>query len=118
MKWGSSLNFVHAHGNFADLESQKLFNKNNYPLVQIHCIIKIMCHDFPLGRLDCLFGMCSAKTETLDVVREFIFFTGMSKVSEIFTQYCYTIFLFVPNFQNFGSYISMVNVQITTDYPV
>jgi hypothetical protein len=31
--------------------------------------------------------MCSAKTETLAVVREFIFFTGMSKVSEIFKEY-------------------------------
>ena len=33
---------------------QKLFNKNNYPLVQFHCIIKIMCQDLPLGCLHCL----------------------------------------------------------------
>ena len=51
-----------------------------------------MCQDLPLGRLDCLFGVCSAKTETLGVVREFTFFTGMSKVSEIFTQYCHAVF--------------------------
>ena len=29
-------------------------HKNNYPLVQIHCIIKIMCQDLPLGCLHCL----------------------------------------------------------------
>jgi hypothetical protein len=45
-----------------------------------------------------LFGVCSAKTETLAVVREFTFFTGMSKVSEIFTQYFYENCLFFPSF--------------------
>ena len=102
MKWGSSLNFVHAHGNFATLELQKLFNRNNHPLVQIHCIIKIMCQDLPLGWLDGLFGLCSAKTETLVVVRDFSFFTGTSNASEISTQYCYPIFLFCTNFSEFG----------------
>ena len=29
-------------------------HKNNYPLVQFHCIIKIMCQDLPLGCLHCL----------------------------------------------------------------
>ena len=48
---------------------QKHFNKYNYPLVQILCTIKIMCQDLPLGWLDCLFGLCSAKTKTLAVVR-------------------------------------------------
>ena len=118
MKWGSSLNFVHAHGNFANLELQKLFNKNNYPLVQIHCIIKIMCQDLPLGCLNCLFGVCCEKIETFAVVFEFLYFTGTCKNSEIFTQYCYANFLFCPNFQNFWSYRSMVNVQITTDCSV
>ena len=51
-----------------------------------------------LGWLDCLFAMCSAKTETLVVVREFTFFTGTSKVSKFFTQYCYANCLFCPNF--------------------
>jgi len=45
--------------------------KNNYSLVQIHCIIKIMCQDLPLGCLNCFFGMCCAEIETFDVVFEF-----------------------------------------------
>ena len=57
-----------------------------------------MCQDLPLGWLDCLFGVCSAKTETLAVVREFTFFTGMSKVSEIFTQYFYIKCLLITDF--------------------
>jgi hypothetical protein len=69
-------------------------HKNNYPLVQILCIIKIMCQDLPLGCLNCLFGVCGAKTETFAVVREFTFFTGTCKNSEIFTQYCYEFFYF------------------------
>ena len=36
---------------------QKLFNKNNYPLVKFHCIIKIMCQGLPLGRLHLLDGL-------------------------------------------------------------
>ena len=40
-----------------------------------------MCQGLPLGCLQCLFGMCGAKTETSVVVREFTFFTGMSNVS-------------------------------------
>ena len=33
-----------------------------------------MCQDLPLGWLDCLFGVCSAKTETLAVVHELFFY--------------------------------------------
>ena len=50
------------------------FSVNNYPLVYIHCIIKIMCQALVLGWLDCLFTMCRTKTETLAVAREFTFF--------------------------------------------
>ena len=57
-----------------------------------------MCQDLPIGCLNCLFGMCGAKTETFAVVREFTFFTGTCKNSEIFTQYFYVKFLFFPNF--------------------
>ena len=46
-----------------------------------------------------LVGMCGAKTETLAVVREFTFFTGTSKVSEIFTHYANC--LFFPYFLDF-----------------
>ena len=50
------------------------FSVNNYPLVYIHCIIKIMCQALVLGWLDCLFTMCRTKTETLAVARDFTFF--------------------------------------------
>ena len=48
-----------------------------------------------------LVGMCGVKTETLAVVREFTFFTGTSKVFEIFTQYLYTNFSFIHIFSEF-----------------
>ena len=38
-----------------------------------------MCQDLPLGCLNCLFGVCSAKTETFAVVFEFTYFTGGAK---------------------------------------
>ena len=57
-----------------------------------------MCQYLPLGCLNCLFGVCSAKTKTFAVVCEFTFFTGTCKNSEIFTQYFYANFLFFPNF--------------------
>ena len=51
-----------------------IFSENNYPLVYIHCIIKIMCQALVLGWLDCLFTMCRTKTETLAVAHDFTFF--------------------------------------------
>ena len=52
-----------------------------------------MCQVLVLGWLDCLFDMCSAKTETLAVVREFTFFTGMAEESEtICTVLLYNLF--------------------------
>ena len=57
---------------------------NNYPLVYIHCIIKIMCQTLVLGWLDSLFTMCRTKTETLAVARDFTFFTRRSNGSETF----------------------------------
>src|SRR4051812_45079438 len=35
-----------------------------------------MCQDLPLGCLNCLFGMCSTKTDTFAIVHEFTYFTG------------------------------------------
>ena len=35
------------------------FSVNNYPLVYIHCIIKIMCQCLTSECLICLFGVCS-----------------------------------------------------------
>ena len=68
---------------------------NNYPLVYILSIIKIMCQALVLGWLDCLFTMCSTKIETLAVTLEFIFFTGKSNGSENFwTLLLYKFFKF------------------------
>ena len=69
------------------------FSVNNYPLVYIHCIIKIMCQALVLGWLDCLFTMCRTKTETLAVVREFTFFYW--KVKWVWN------FLYITSVQNF-----------------
>ena len=95
------------------------FSVNNYTLVYIHCIIKIMCQALVLGWLDCLFTMCRTKTETLSVVHEFTFFTGESNGSETFcTLLLYKFFKFSNLFHNFRSYRSLLNFQITTDCPV
>ena len=92
------------------------FSVNNYPLVYIHCIIKIMCQALVLGWLDCLFTMCRTKTETLAVVRDFTFFTGKSNGSQTFcTLLLYKIFKFSNLFHNLWSYRSLLNLQITTD---
>ena len=80
---------VHAHGNNVEF-FMEVSHKNNYTLAQIHCIIKIMCQDLPLGCLNCLFGVCCEKTETFAVVFEFLYFTGTCKNSESFVQYFYT----------------------------
>ena len=60
------------------------FSVNNYPLIYIHCIIKIMCQALVLGWLDYLFTMCRTKAETLAVARDFTFFTGKSNRYETF----------------------------------
>ena len=96
-----------------------IFSVNNYPLVYIHCIIKIMCQALVLGWLDCLFTMCSTKTETLVVVREFTFFYWKVKwvwnfLHNTSVQF-FKIFIF---FRIFWSYRSLLNFQITTDCPV
>ena len=53
-----------------------------------------MCQDLPLGWLDWLFGVYSAKTETLAVVHEFPFFTGTSKAYETFCKiFIYKFFI-------------------------
>ena len=117
-KWGSTLSLCSCsrkqcrifHGSFS---------VNNYTLVYVHCIIKIMCQALVLGWLDCLFTMCRTKTETLAVLCEFTFFTGKSNGSETFcTLLLYKFFKFSNLFHNFWSYRSLLNFQITTDCPV
>ena len=95
------------------------FSINNYTLVYIHCIIKIMCQALVLGWLDCLFTMCRTKTETLAVARDFTIFTGKSNGSKTFcTLLLYKLFKLSYFFRIFWSYISLLNFQITTDCPV
>ena len=95
------------------------FSVNNYPLVYILCIIKIMCQALVLGWLDFLFTMCRTKTETLLVVHEYKFFTTKSSGSETFcTLLLYKFFKFSNLFHHLWSYRSLLNFQITTDCPV
>ena len=77
---------------------QKLFNKNNYPLVQFHCIIKIMCQGLPLGCLQCLL-VCTVQDRNFGCsARFYIFLTGTSFGSDFFcTVLLYNLFIF-PNF--------------------
>ena len=103
-KGGSTLNTcVHAHGNNVK-KIHGSFSENNYLLVYIHCIIKIMCQALVLGRLDCLFTMCRTKTETLAVVRDFTFFTGKSNGSETFCP------LLMYKFLNFHIFLEFLGV--------
>ena len=95
------------------------FSVNNYPLVYILSIIKLICQALVLGWLDCLFTMCRTKTETLAVARDFTFFTGKSNGSEtIFKLLLYKLLKLSNLFHNFWSYRSLLNFQITTDCPV
>ena len=77
---------------------QKLFIKSNYPLVQFHCIIKIMCQGLPLGCLQCLL-VCTVQDRNFDCsVWFYIFFTATSNGSDSFcTVFLYKFFIF-PNF--------------------
>jgi hypothetical protein len=76
-------------------------HKNNYSLLQIHCIIKVMCQDLPLGCLNCLFGMCSAKTETFAEVREFTFLLEHAKILKFLYSTAMQIVYFFLIFKNF-----------------
>ena len=98
------------HGNFSE---------NNYPLVYIHCIVKIMCQALVLGWLDCLFTMCRTKTETLAVVRDFTFFYWKFKwVWNFLHITSVQIFKLSYLFHDFWSYKSIRSFQIVTDYSV
>ena len=118
-KWGSTLSTCVSCSWKQCKKFHGSFSENNYLLVYIDWIIKIMCQALVLGWLDCLFTMCSTKTETLAVVREFRFFTGKSNGSETFcTLLLYKLFKLSNLFHNFWSYRSLLNFQITTDCPV
>jgi len=97
---------------------QKFFKNNNYPLVQFHCIIKIMCQGLPLGCLQCLL-VCTVQDRNFGCsVRFYIFYWNVKMVLIIFALSFYTNFLSFLISEEFFKYISMVNVQIATDCSV
>ena len=63
---------------------QKLFNKNNYPLVQFHCIIKIMCQGLPLECLQCLL-VCTVQDRNFGCsARFYIFYWNVKRFWNFF----------------------------------
>ena len=83
---------------------QKLFNKNNYPLVQFHCIIKIMCQGLPLGCLQCLL-VCAVQDRNFGCSARFLIFYCNVKRFWFFLQYLHIIFyLFFLIFAEFLKY--------------
>ena len=63
-----------------------------------------MCKALVLGLSDCLFTMCSTKTKSLAVVREFTFFTGSQMGLKLFAHY------FCTNFSNCQIYFIILGV--------
>ena len=92
------------------------FSVNNYPLVYIHCIIKIMCQALVLGWLDCLFTMCRKKNRNFGCSAWIYIFYWKVKWVWNFAHYFCTISSNLVH--NFRSYRSLLNFQITTDCPV
>ena len=72
---------------------QKLFSKNNYPLVQFHCIIKIMCQGLPLGCLQCLL-VCTVQDRNFGCSARFFIFYWNVKQFWFFLHCLYTNCLF------------------------
>ena len=70
------------------------FQKNNYPLVQFHCIIKIMCQGLPLGCLQCLL-VCTVQDRNFGCSARFYIFSWHIKRFWFFLQCIYIqLFLF------------------------
>ena len=96
---------------------QKLFNKNNYPLVQFHCIIKIMCQDLPLGCLHCLL-VCAVQDRNFGCsTRFYVFLLERQTVLKLFALSLHTIFFIFPNF---GRMLGVPEVwwMFSTDYSI
>ena len=76
---------------------QKIFIKNNYPIVQFHCIIKIMCQGLPLGCLQCLL-VCTVQDRNFGCsARFYIFNWNVNWLWFLCTILLYNLFIF-PNF--------------------
>ena len=97
--------------------SRRNAKKNNYPLVQIHSITKIMCQDLALGCLYCLL-VCAVQNRNFGYsARFYIFCWNVNDSDSLCTVLLYKLFIF-PNFGRFWGKISIVNVQIATNCSV
>ena len=105
VKVGPSLELCSCSRKLCESWLQKLFNKNNYPLVQFHCIIKIMCQLLVLGWLDFLFGVCSRKNRNFCCSNWiYIFLLGRQTLLILSVLYFYTNFLFLLTLAEFFKY--------------
>ena len=96
---------------------QKLFIKNNYPFVQFHCIVKIMCQGLPLGCLQCLL-VCTVQDRNFGCSSRFYIFIWKVKRLWFFLHCLAVQIVFFLILVEVFRYRSMVNVQIATDCSV
>ena len=85
---------------------QKIFIKNNYPLVQFHCIIKIMCQGLALGCLQCLL-VCMVQDRNFGCSARFYIFFWNVKWFWFFL-HCLSVQIFI--LPNFGSIFGVKEV--------
>ena len=77
------------------------FSVNNYPLVQFHCIIKIMCQGLPLGCLHLLDGLYGAGQKLWLYCAILHILQEHQTIMKLFALYLYTKCLFFLFFQSF-----------------
>ena len=100
---GASLELCSCSRKLCESWLQKLFNKNNYPLVQFHCIIKIMCQGLPLGCLQCLL-VCAVQDRNFGCSARFYIFYWNVKRLWNFALYLYKNCLFFVILAEFLGY--------------
>ena len=106
VKVGASLELCSCPWKLCDPWLQKLFNKNNYPLVQFHCIIKIMCLGLHLGCLQCLL-VCAVQDRNFGCsARFYIFYWNVKRFWNFL--HCLSIqivfFLILEEFMEYHKY--------------
>ena len=90
----------------------KLFNKNNYPLVQFHGVIKIMCQDLPLGWLNCLL-VCAVQNRNFGCsARFYIFYWNVKR----FWNFFHCLSIQIVYFSNFFRIFGFPYLALATDY--
>ena len=100
---GASLELSSCSRKLCESWLQKLFNKNNYPLVHFHCIIKIMCQDLPLGCLHCLLVFAVQNRNFGCSAWLYIFLLERQTVLKFFCiVFPYKFFIFLNCFRIFG----------------